>query len=176
MANSRVTERTKPYSISTIRKKISPKVLRPSRNDNHFEDIIGNKDIIEQLKHTIELFQAGSDISILGYRYHPSYIFLGNPGVGKTLTVYAFAKEMNLPIVTINMERLIPDHSDAVFDGIIAFLKTIGKCVVLFKEIQFITSMETKEYFPIFTSILDIKEAFPDSFFFVTASTCFTFG
>lgn len=177
MANSRnsSTSKKKEYTIDQVKKKLRPKILMPEDNDNFFKNIIGNKDIVEQLTEIVALLNSGSEIEILGVPYHPSFVMLGMQGVGKTLTTFAFAKEMNLPIIAINCERIVQDYSEEMFEGIIKLVRSVGKCVVMFKEIQFFANMKTEDSISIYNMILDVKEAFPESFFFVSASVTTTY-
>lgn len=175
MANSRNSAKQKGYTIAQVKKKLRPKILMPADNDNYFKNIIGNKDIVEQLTEIVNLLNSGSQIEVLGIPFHPSFVMLGMQGVGKTITTFAFAKEMNLPIIAINCEKIVQDYSEEMFDGIMKLIRSVGKCVVMFKEIQFFASLETEKNIPIYNMILDVKDAFPDSFFFVSASITTTY-
>lgn len=175
MANSRNSSKKKEYTVEEVKKKLRPKILLPADNDNYFKNIIGNKDIVDQLSKIVELFTLGSTVEILGSIFHPAFVLIGMPGVGKTLTTFAFAKEMNLPIVVINCERILQDYSEEMFDGIKKLLNTIGRCVVMFKEIQFFANLESEKFIPIYNMILDVKDAFPESFFFASASVTTTY-
>lgn len=175
MANSRNSGKKKEYTIDQVKKKLRPKILLPDDNDNFFKSIIGHKDIVDQLTETVALLTSGSDIQILGVNYHPSFVLLGMQGVGKTITAFAFAKEMNLPIIAINCERIVQDYSEELFEGLIKLIESVGRCVVMFKEIQFFANMKTEESVPIYNMILDVKDSFPDSFFIVSASVTTTY-
>lgn len=176
MPTNRSFEKAKDYTLDEVKEILEVKILPHKENDNYFKNIIGNKAVIDYLKEIVELFKAGSaSIEILGSIFHPSFVLLGIEGIGKTLTTFAFANEMELPIIVISADKLLQDYSARMFKGIKDLIKNTGKCVVLFKEIQFIAQLTNEKGIPVYTRLVKLKNDFPDSFFFVSASQTTTY-
>ena len=171
MPNSKSSKELKDYTIDEIKKLFEIKIVMPEDNDNSFDMIIGNKPNVEYFKEIASYFKDGLEIELLGDEFHPAFVLLGIEGIGKTLMTFAFAHEMNLPIIVISTEKLLQDYSARAFKGLTALIKSIGNCVFLLKEVQYIAQLQDNEKCnSAYTQLVSLKNAFPKSFFFVSAS------
>ncbi|MBR3281458.1 MAG: hypothetical protein IKI57_06475 [Clostridia bacterium] len=160
---------TQTYSVEEVVEKIQVKTLLPQDNDNFFKDIIGNTNIVKYFSNMVRLLKRKRPIKGLG-SYHPSFLLLGVSGIGKALTVYSFAKEMNLPIVVIDSEKLLQDFSIKIVNGLKGVIAQFDKCVVLFKDVNYSNMLDEGKMTSFLSKICQIKNSFPRSFFFASAS------
>ena len=173
MANSNAVGARKPeeFTIEDVCELLKVKILPSEENDNFFKDIIGNTDIVKSMTEIVNILKTGKSTEILGKDFHPSFLLLGVEGIGKCLTAYAFAKEMELPIIVFDIEKLLQDFSTKMVRGIKRLIEAHRPCVVLFKEVSFISELDSEKAISFYSKICSIKNSFPDSFFFASAST-----
>ena len=163
------------YSCEEVSELLQIKVLLPQDNDNFFKNIIGNTEIVSYFTQIVKILKSEETIKGLGDRFHPSFLLLGIVGIGKALTVYSFAKEMELPIIVIDTEKLLQDFSAKMIKSIKTFLEQYDKCVVLFKDVNYIDQLDSDKSVSLFSKLCNIKNSFPDSYFFASASETFAY-
>ena len=157
------------YSVEEVVEMLQVKTLLPKDNDNFFKNIIGNTTIVKYFTNMVKLLKSESAIKGIG-TYHPSFLLLGVSGIGKALTVYSFAKEMDLPIVVIDSEKLLQDFSVKIVNGIKSVIAQYDKCVVLFKDVNYSNMLDEDKMTAFLSKLCNIKNSFPRSFFFASAS------
>ena len=162
--------KSQAYSVEELVKTLQVKILLPQDNDNFFDNIIGNAPIVDYFKKLVALLKNQPDIEGLGERLHPSFLLLGPVGVGKAITVYSFAKEMDLPIIVFDIEKLLQDYSTKMVNGIKAIIQKYDKCVVLFKDVNYGDQLDSDKAVSFFSKLCIIKNSFPESFFFASVS------
>jgi ATP-dependent Zn protease len=64
-------------------------------------DVRGQKEPKEEVRRIVEIWQSGEDFEKLGGKRERGMLFLGPPGVGKTMMAKAIATEFNSPFITI---------------------------------------------------------------------------
>ena len=162
--------KTQAYSVEEVVEMLQVKTLLPKDNDNFFKNIIGNTSIVNYFTSMVKLLKSESAIEGLGTEFHPSFLLLGVVGIGKALTVYSFAKEMELPIIVIDTEKLLQDFSNKVIKGIKSIIEQYDRSVVLFKDVNYCDQLDSDKAISLFSKLCNIKNSFPKSFFFASAS------
>ena len=158
------------YSVEEVVELLQVKTLLPKDNDNFFKNIIGNTTIVNYFTNIVKLLKSESAIEGLDKEFHPSFLLLGVVGIGKALTAYSFAKEMNLPIIVIDTEKLLQDFSNKIIKGIKSVIGQYERSVVLFKDVNYCDQLESDKAISLFSKLCNIKNSFPKSFFFASAS------
>ena len=147
------------------------KYLPPEENDNFFKNMIGNKEIVKYFTQLLKVFKSVDGLEMLGDAFQPAFFLLGPDGIGKALTVYCFAKEMELPIIVIDTEKLMQDFSNKIFMRLKSLINT-GRCVVLFKDVSYaalnLTEEKKVQFFSKICNLVNSCEEY--SFFFASAS------
>ena len=161
---------TQAYSVEEIIELLKIKTLLAKDNDNYFRNIIGNTNVVKYFTKLVKLLKSKKKVEGLKANYHPSFLLLGVEGLGKALTTYSFAKEMNLPIVVIDTEKLLQDYSNKIIQGIKNVIAQYKKCVVLFKDVNYVCQLDSDKSVSLYSKICNIKNSFPESFFFASAS------
>ncbi len=166
----RSKRKTSEVTPEQVKKKLRIKIVMPADNDNYFKDIIGNKRIVNEFVEIAKILKSPQANSILGSEFHPSFFLLGLEGIGKVLTTFAFAKEMELPIIVIDIEKLLQDCSDEVFEAITELVRPLDPCVVLYKGVEYGSQLEVEKSVALYTQLCMLKNTFPNSYFFASAS------
>lgn len=159
-----------PYTPQEVTELLELKTLMPEDNDNFFKNMIGNKEVVNYFTNLIKLFKGGHSLEFFGKTFHPSFLLLGVEGTGKALTAYTFANEMELPIIVIESQKLLQDYSTRMIKGIKQILSQYPKSVVLFKDVNYGGQLDSDKSAVFFSNLCNIKNSFPESFFFATAS------
>ena len=159
-----------PYTEQEVRELLELKLLMPEDNDNLFKNMIGNKEVVKYFTNLVKLFKSNRSLEFFGKAFHPSFLLLGVEGTGKALTAYTFANEMELPIFVIESEKLLQDYSTRMIKGIKQILSQYDRSVVLFKDVNYGGHLDTDKSAVFFSNLCNIKNSFPESFFFATAS------
>ena len=178
MANSNnplVARKSEEYTQEEMIELFGINILLPEDNDNYFKNIIGHTDIIKNFTQIVKILSGNESIEILGHNYHPSFLLMGEQGIGKALLTYSFAKEMNLPIVAFDTEKLLQDYSTKTMKGIKKLISQFPVCVVLFKEIDYGCQLEKDKATTFFSRICSLMKNFPDSYFFASISSAALF-
>jgi len=160
-------------TIDEVREQLELRIVEPQDNDNYFANIIGNRDIITYFSQVASDYNNDTkdgQAELSESDYHPSFILIGAEGIGKTLTAFSFAKEVNLPILIINTENLFVDFSRKMFQGIKSVIESIAPCVVLVKDLNNASQLTEENQGRLYTELKRLKNTQQDSFFFVSFS------
>lgn len=163
-------EHSAPLTIEEVIDLVKLKVVSPTENDNLLSNIVGLKDNKDYFSQIISLIKENAD-----FRFYPNMLFLGPSGTGKTTSAFAIAKELDVPIIVIDTQKLvsvIPDHKvmNRVFEGINSLLEKTGDCVVLFKEIQYVNTFEHNMNVTLCTKICELLSNFKNNLFIASSS------
>ena len=173
----------KPTAMSTSKKGImtyeeivealNVKVLPVEENDNYLDNIIGLVEPKKYLKQTLEFFKKPEIYKKKKVTIYRKFIFIGRSGVGKVMTAYAFAKEANLPIIVVDMEKFVVHTPLVLMKNFKQVLDAHKPAVVLLKNIEYLAMLEMEKQVPVFSTLCNYLNTYTDCFFFATmASTC----
>lgn len=172
-----------PTAMSTSKKGImtyeeivealNVKVLPVEENDNYLDNIIGLVEPKKYLKQTLEFFKKPEIYKNKKVTIYRKFIFIGRSGVGKVMTAYAFAKEANLPIIVVDMEKFVVHTPLVLMKNFKQVLDAHKPAVVLLKNIEYVAMLEMEKQVPVFSTLCNYLNTYTDCFFFATmASTC----
>jgi len=150
-------------------KQLGIKILKPEENDNTFETIIGNERVVKRFSRLVEIFSNPSvyDVSIIS----KNFMLIGETGVGKALMTYAFAKELNIPIICIDSEKLVSCPPEIAFTEISRVIEENRPCVVFFKELDYLEVLEADKALNYYSNIVAICQNYDDCYFFTSISS-----
>ena len=101
------------------------------------EQIGGNKNFKEWYDET--KFAFDPDAKQYGVPMPKGYLSLGAPGVAKSMFAEAIAADLNVPLVFLDMSRLLSKfvgESERNIDQAIQIIKQIAPCVLLIDEVE----------------------------------------
>ena len=100
----------------------------------NFKDVIGRKNIKEQLKQTIILYNNKRNIEKFGLKRTNLLIFHGEAGLGKTYMAKALAGELGFPLVNLNAFSLFTGSPLGAFNNISRFAKRFKDTIIFIDE------------------------------------------
>lgn len=86
---------------------LSPKFTLSTSSDKRFSDVIGQDEVIADLKQYIKILHETDEFKKKGIKQPNGVLFTGPPGTGKTLIAKALAGEANLPFIYFNSSSAI---------------------------------------------------------------------
>lgn len=108
------------------------------------EDVRGQQEAKDEITKVVSLWESGEDFVLSGGKRERGILFLGPPGVGKTMLAKAIATSFNAPIVTIpgsgfaqtfiGMDVLVVRY--LMYKAKKAARKWGGQCIVFIDEID----------------------------------------
>jgi replication factor C large subunit len=114
-------------------------------------DVIGNHEAIEKLSSWVKSWDKGEP------KYHAVLIY-GPPGIGKTVSVEALAKDLNLELVEKNASDYRTEDSVQRFAGLASQYGTLfgKKRIILFDELDGLTGNEDRGGVGAITAVVKI--------------------
>lgn len=88
-------------------KTLSPKFTVAATSDKRFSDVIGQDEIIDDLRQYITILRDADKFKEKGIKQPNGVLFTGPPGTGKTLIAKALAGEAKLPFIYFNSSSAI---------------------------------------------------------------------
>lgn len=88
-------------------KLFAPKYTMTTTSDKRFSDIVGQDEIIEDLRQYINILRDTKKFKEKGIKQPNGLLFTGPPGTGKTLIAKALAGEAGLPFIYFNSSSAI---------------------------------------------------------------------
>ena len=101
------------------------------------DDLAGNKFFKDWYQET--KFALEPEAKQYGVPMPKGYLALGVPGQGKSVFAEAIAADLNIPLVTLDMSRLLSKfvgESERNIDQAITIIKQIAPCVLLIDEVE----------------------------------------
>ena len=162
--NTSQREKERAYAI----KQLGIKVVEIKDNDNFFENIIGNERVKNFFSSLVDIFSNPDsyDISLINKKF----LLIGETGVGKALMTYAFANELGIPIVCIDIEKLVNCPPNIAFTEISKVINEKAPCVVFFKELDYLGVLEDEKALNYCSNIIAICQKYEDCYFFTSTS------
>lgn len=163
-----------PLNYKQVVKLLGIKILPPEENDNSFDKLVGLSEPKKYLTQILELLKNRDKPENQMATLNRKLLFLGNTGVGKALTAYAFAKEANLPIIVIEGEKFVNEKYSALIHSLKVVLDQHKPAVVLLKDIEYILNLGEDKSISLFSKLTDYLNTYTDCVFITTLSTIVT--
>ena len=171
-----VSKKVEEMTVSDWISVLKLKIVSVKDNDNLLQNIVGHEENKNFFLQIASFFSSPKTKKrSIAFENHPNLFFIGPAGVGKTTCSFAIAKAMKVPIIVIDTQNLVtamPDHKsfDAVFEGLRMVIESVGKSVVLFKEVQYINSYTQNNNVAVSTMICSLITHFTECLFISTTS------
>lgn len=164
-----------PMSYEEIIEALDVKILPPEENDNFLDNIIGLENPKKYLKQILEFYNNPENYKDYNMTMFRKFLLIGQEGVGKAMTTYAFAKEANLPIVVIEADRFVTPNALTLMKNFSVVLDKHRPAVVLLKNIAYISELSDEKSTAVYTKLCDYLVNYEDCFFFTTLATYASF-
>jgi len=98
-------------------------IVLPKDISKDFNDIIGYKDVKEELLQVKEMFENREEYKKAGLLKNINIMLSGPAGTGKTFTIQALAKELNIPLISASGSNMVSMYQGSGS----GFIKTLFK-------------------------------------------------
>ena len=122
----------------------SKQTVKPENISNvHFSDIIGQDEVIEDLKHLIDIMKNRDKYKESNVRIPKGILLVGPPGTGKTMIAKALSNEAGMNFFPVNsaamIDRFVGMGAKNIRD-VFAAARQNTPCIIFFDEIDAIGS------------------------------------
>lgn len=110
-----------------------------STSDYKFSDVIGQDEVIDDIKTYINILKNSSSFAAQGLRPPKGVLFSGAPGTGKTLLAKAMAGEAKLPFIYLNASNCIEMFAGVGAKTVRSCFKTaksLAPCIIFIDELD----------------------------------------
>jgi SpoVK/Ycf46/Vps4 family AAA+-type ATPase len=111
-------------------------LVRVRAAERTLDDVVLRRDTRDVVEELVREFRSASVLHAHGLRPRSRALFVGPPGTGKTLTAEAFAGELGLPLVTIDIATVVSSYLGETSRNLASIFEfcSRGSWVVLFDE------------------------------------------
>lgn len=154
------------------------KIVQPENIETGFDDIIGHQECKKELNTLLEFLNCPEKYLQYGISPYCKYLLIGESGVGKSTLAYSIAKSSNFPIVVVepsfffNTEEILTTI-DSLFSMVSCQIENAGNCILLFKEVEYITTLCSEVKQPLIEKLLGFFRNLPQLVAFATVSFSF---
>lgn len=113
-----------------------------------FEDIIANKDFLDEIKQFVEFLKEPDIFAEMGAKMPKGLIFYGPPGTGKTLTARAIAGEAGVPFYSVSGSDFIEMYVGVGAMRVRKLFKEARKkknCIIFIDELDAVGGRRTSD-------------------------------
>lgn len=152
------------------------KLVKPSEIEIGFDEIIGHQECKNELSNILQFLDNPEIYMKYGIVPYCKYLILGPDGIGKSTLACSVAKKAEIPIYIVepsffyDIEGAL-DQINKLFEEIYQVYKSGNKCMLLFKNIEYLSSIDGQVAQPILEKILGYFRGLPQLVAFATHST-----
>lgn len=152
------------------------RIILPKDIQVGFDEFIGQKEAKKELSSLIHFLEDPKKYENYGVTPHCKYLFIGPDGIGKAALACSVAKAVNLPIIVVepslffNAEGVL-EEIDELFYVIHLFLEKKQNCILLFKELQYLSALTPDASQPLLEKLLGHLRKLPELVAFATFSS-----
>lgn len=100
-------EKAPPARSNIVRLNSLDSMLRLSTPSDRIGDLIVSEEITERLSRILTEFKNRNRLHQFGLTNRRKILIEGNPGTGKTFTASVIASELNLPLYSVQMDKVV---------------------------------------------------------------------
>lgn len=161
--------KSRTLTLEQLMNVLNIEVYDPDEISVLLKDIVGHEEPKKYLNLSLSIAKDPHNPIFEKATLCKSFFFCGGQGVGKKTTAMAFAKELDLPIIIVNMDRFINEDASLLINNFRKVIQEFSPCVVLFNNIEYTLNLKENRLI-ILSKILEYLNKFKSCFFITTAS------
>lgn len=173
--NQSIKLRKAEESLNTLTVKISKnfKVLQPTEISISFDQLFGHKEVKKNFINLLRYLDNPTIYEKYGKIPYFKYLIVGQHGVGKSTLVCGIAKKANIPVVMVESSFFfntngILEELNEIFAEVYLQLGKNKNCILLFKDVNFISTLEPEVQQPFIEKLIGYLRELPTLVAFCT--------